>query len=56
MGNSKKKIMKKCKKKLNATLERHMVGPYVFSYEFSHYIYIYIYIYWYWLIDLNLSE
>ena len=36
--------MKKCKKKLNATLERHMVGPYVFSYEVSHYIYIYIYI------------
>ena len=36
MGNSKKKnLMNKHKKKLNATLECHMVGLHVLSYEVS---------------------
>ena len=48
-GNSKKKnLMKRGKKRLNATLECYVAG----SYELF-FIYIYIYIY---IDDLNLSE
>ena len=32
-------------KKLNGSLECHMIGPHVFLHEVSTYIYIYIYIY-----------
>ena len=31
-------------KKLNGSLERHIVGPHEFPHEVSTYIYIYIYI------------
>ena len=33
-------------KKLNGSLECHMIGPHVFLHEVSTFIYIYIYIYW----------
>ena len=44
MGNNKKYLMQKGlkKKKLNAKLERHMVGPHTLSHEVFAYIYIYI--------------
>ena len=47
MGNSKKKLMKEVKKKLNAKFECHVVGPHALSHEVFAFIYIYIYIYIY---------
>ena len=44
MGNSKKKLNKKGKKKPKCKLECHLVGPHVLLHEFSTFIYIYIYI------------
>ena len=44
MGNNKKYLMQKGlkKKKLNAKLERHTVGPHTLSHEVFAYIYILI--------------
>ena len=39
------------KKRLNAKLKCHLVGPHALSHEVSALIYIYIYIYIDWLID-----
>ena len=35
LGNSKKNLMEKGKKKLNAILECHVAGPHAFSHEVS---------------------
>ena len=47
LGNSKKNLMKRGKKKLNAILECHVVGPHALSHEVFAFVYIYIYIYIY---------
>ena len=44
MGNSKKKLIKEVKKKLNAKFECHVVGPHALSHEVFAFIYIYIWI------------
>ena len=44
MGISKKNLMKRGKKRLNAKLERHITGPHALLHEVSD---IYIYIYWF---------
>ena len=44
MGNSKKKLMREVKKKLNAKFECHVVGPHALLHEVFAFIYIYIYI------------
>ena len=40
MGNSKKNLIEKGKKMLNAILECHVVGSHALSYKVSAYIYI----------------
>ena len=42
LGNSKKNLMKRGKKKLNAILECHVVGPHALSHEVFAFVYIYI--------------
>ena len=40
LGNSKKNLMEKGKKKLNAILDCHVAGPRALSHEVSDFIYI----------------